>query len=58
MTQQYEQNNLSYPTPGMMTKDKNGRPTSQSANLDGSTNAPPSSALGLFNKLFGGAVSI
>jgi len=42
----------------MMTKDKSGRPTSQAANLDASTNAPPSSALGLFNKLFGGAVSI
>ena len=42
----------------MMAKDKNGRPTSQSANLDASTNAAPSSALGLFNKLFGGAVNI
>jgi hypothetical protein len=28
MSQQYSANNLSYPTPGMMTKDKNGRPTS------------------------------
>lgn len=42
----------------MMTKDKNGRPTSQSANLDNSTQPQENSALGLFNKLFGGAVNI
>ena len=40
----------------MMSKDKNGRPSGNMPNLDNTTQAQPASALGLFNKLFGGAV--